>query len=159
MKVDAVAKLEASGQGSWHSFIRHFLEMVVAMIAGMAVLGGALSLIFALAGHSNPIHYAGLRALVMTINMTIGMSLWMRYRGHDWTSTGEMAGAMFLPLLALIGPYEAGLLSGGALLLVMHFLMLPCMVIVMLHRREEYAQNHRAHSSGQPQLRQHVRAA
>ncbi len=124
--------------------------MVAAMIAGMAILGGALSLGFAFVGHANPVHYAGLRALVMTINMTIGMSLWMRYRHHTWRSTGEMAGAMFLPFIVLIGPYGAALLSGGALLIIMHVLMLPCMLVVMLLRLDEYAQDHQQHASTHP---------
>jgi hypothetical protein len=145
MKVDSPTTLEAPSQMSWYNFIRHFLEMVVAMIAGMAMLGGALSLGFALVGHANPVHYAGLRALVMTINMTIGMSMWMRYRRHTWRSTSEMAGAMFLPFIALIGPYGAGLLSGGALLATMHVLMLPCMVVVMFLQREAYSQDHGQH--------------
>jgi hypothetical protein len=147
MKADVATTFEAPAYTSWHNFIRHFLEMVVAMIAGMAILGGALSLGFALVGHANPVHYAGLRALVMTINMTIGMSLWMRYRHHTWRSTGEMAGAMFFPFIVLIGPYGAGLLSGGALLGVMHVLMLPCMLAVMVRRRSEYSQDHQRHSS------------
>lgn len=145
MKADARTTFEPPGHTSWHYFVRHFLEMVVAMIAGMAILGGALSLGFAVLGHANPVHYAGLRALVMTINMTIGMSLWMRYRHHTWTSISEMAGAMFVPFAVLIGPYGAGLLSGGALLGVMHVLMLPCMFAVMLRRRYEYSQDHRRH--------------
>jgi len=142
--------LEAAGHTSTHNFIRHFVEMVVAMIAGMAILGAALSLGFAVVGHPNPVHYAGLRALAMTINMTIGMSFWMRYRGHDWTTVGEMAGAMFLPFVALIGPYEAGLLSGGAFLVVMHVLMLPCILIVMFRRWDEYSQDHQRHASNHP---------
>jgi len=146
----AAITLEAAGHTSTHNFIRHFVEMVVAMIAGMAIPGAALSLVFALVGHANPVHYAGLRALVMTTNMTIGMSLWMRYRGHDWTNTGEMAGAMFLPFVGLIGPYETGLVSGGEFLVVMHVLMLPCMLIVMFRRWDEYAQRHQRHESNHP---------
>jgi hypothetical protein len=159
MRVKTTAIFGAPGHASWSNFIRHFLEMVVAMIAGMAILGGLLSLSFALAGHANPVHYAGLRALVMTVNMIIGMSLWMRHRHHAWTSIGEMAGAMLFPFILLIGPYGAGLLSGGALLAMMHILMLPCMVAVMLYRREEYAQDHRRHSPSQPRLAQRARAA
>jgi hypothetical protein len=131
----ATITLEAAGHTSTHNFIRHFVEMLVAMIAGMAILGAALSLGFALVGHSNPVHFAGLRALVMTTNMT---------------TVGEMAGAMFLPFVALIGPYEAGLLSGGAFLVVMHVLMLPCMLVVMFRRWDEYAQDHQRHASNQP---------
>jgi len=140
----------AASGGSTRNFIQHFLEMVMAMVAGMAVLGGALSLGFAIAGHGNPVHYAALRALVMTVNMTIGMAVWMRHRGHNWVHIGEMTGAMFLPLAVLVYPFWAGLLQRGALLGGMHVLMLPSMLGVMLYRRDVYAQDHRGHSPGHP---------
>jgi hypothetical protein len=53
-----------------------------------------------------------------------------------------MGAAMFIPLLVLIGPFWAGVLSGDMLSGAMHVLMLPAMVIAMLHRRDEYAQDH-----------------
>lgn len=127
--------------------LRHYLEMIVVMIVSMALLGMIVSLIFAVAGHSNLYHYAGFRAFIMATNMTGGMVAWMRFRGHDWPSTLEMAGAMFLPVLLLIGPYAAGAFSGGVLLLGMHLLMLPLMWLAMLHRREEYSSDHRIHMS------------
>jgi hypothetical protein len=71
--------------------------------------------------------------------------VWMRYRGHGWAPIGEMSLAMFVPVAVLIGPFWAGVLSGGALLGGMHVLMLPAMVIAMLVRREEYARDHRRH--------------
>jgi hypothetical protein len=126
--------------------------MIVAMLAGMALLGGVVSLTFALLGHSNLLHYAGLRALLMAGYMTVGMSLWMRHRHHGWASIGEMAGAMLVPYAVLIGPFWAGLLSVGALLGAMHVLMLPCMVVAMLHRRDEYSQHHRGHSPSHEHL-------
>ena len=43
---------------------------------------------------------------------------------------------MFVPLAVLIGPFWAGVLSGGGLLGVMHVLMVPAVVIAMLHRRD-----------------------
>jgi hypothetical protein len=137
----------ARPETSWRNFSWHLVEMVVAMLVGMAVLGAAVSGIFALLGHSNILHYAGLRALLMTGYMTAGMFLWMRHRRHGWASVSEMAGAMVVPHVVLIGPYWAGLISRGALVGGMHALMLPCMVVVMLRRREEYSQDHRRHSS------------
>jgi hypothetical protein len=119
-------------------FLRHFIEMVLAMLVGMALFGAIIWGIFGLLGHSNLRHYPEIRALVMSANMVIGMSLWMRYRRHSWAAIGEMAGAMFVPYAVLIGPFWAGLLSGPALLGAMHVLMLPLMIVAMLHRREEY---------------------
>ena len=139
----------SSHDATWRAFIRHFLEMVVAMIVGMAVFGAIVWGIFGLLGHASLRHYAGFRALVMAINMIIGMSLWMRHRRHSWAAIGEMAGAMFVPYVALLGPYLAGVLSGPALLGAMHLLMLPAMVLAMLHRRDEYTSGHTA---GKPKV-------
>jgi hypothetical protein len=128
-------------------FFHHYLEMIVVMLVAMALLGGAVSLVFALLGHASLLHYAGLRAFVMTANMTVGMTVWMRLRGHGWPTTLEMDVAMVLPVVLLIGPYSAGMLSGEALLGLMHALMLPFMFVAMLRRYDEYAQDHRAHSA------------
>jgi hypothetical protein len=133
---------------SRHNFVRHFFEMLVAMVIGMIVLGGLVSAVFALLGHGNLFHYAALRALLMATYMTIGMSVWMRYRGHSWSRIGEMAVAMFAPFLVLLVPFWAGLISGGVLLVGGHVLMLPCMVGAMLYRHEDYSQDHNRHAHG-----------
>ena len=127
-------------------FLRHFLEMIVAMIIGMVALGTSVAAILALLGHSDLLHYAALRALLMATYMTVGMSLWMRYRGHSWPRVREMAGAMFGPFILFLIPFWGGLISGGGLLAGGHVLMLPFMLGVMLVRREEYSQDHRVHS-------------
>jgi hypothetical protein len=130
---------------SWRHFGRHYFEMVAAMLVGMAVLGPVWRLTFSLLGLSDLRNYAELVAIVMATNMTIGMSVWMRHRGHGWASIGEMAVAMYLPFVVLFGPYWAGLISGGTMLFAGHIVMLPCMFIVMLRRRDEYSQGHRRH--------------
>jgi deazaflavin-dependent oxidoreductase (nitroreductase family) len=86
----------------------------------------------------------------MSAYMTAGMSLWMRHRGHGCTSVGEMAEAMFVPYVLLIGPFAGGLIPPSAFLSAMHVLMLPAMIVVMLSRREEYSRDHRLHSSHRP---------
>lgn len=140
-----------SHETSWRHFVRHFVEMVAAMIVGMAVLGALTRLILLpLLGfsYSELADQTELRTLVMATNMVIGMSLWMRYRGHSWISVGEMAAAMYLPFIILFVPFRAGLLSDRAVVSLGHILMLPLMVVAMLHRRDEYAQDHRrAHTS------------
>jgi hypothetical protein len=132
---------------SGHIFFRHLLEMIGAMIAGMVVLGAVVSLIFALLGHSNLFHYVTLRALLMATYMTVGMSVYMCYRGHSWPRVWEMAGAMYAPFLLLMVPFWLGLVSGAVFLVGGHILMLPCMVGAMLYRRTEYSEDHRHHSS------------
>lgn len=123
----------------WRPFVRHFMEMVVAMFAGMVVLGLAVK---PLTGQFELFQRMDLSVLVMATNMTIGMSLWMRYRGHGWAGIAEMGAAMYLPFMVLLVPYWAGLLPGGMLMIGGHVLMLPAMAGVMWLRRDEYTRSH-----------------
>ena len=82
----------------------------------------------------------------MATNMVIGMSLWMRHRGHGWVGIAEMAVAMYLPFIVLFVPYWAGLLSRGGVLGLGHILMLAAMLMVMLHRQDKYGQDQRRYS-------------
>jgi hypothetical protein len=127
------------------SFLRHFLEMILAMVAGMILLDEVAWLMFSRFAGIDMFAYPILYAPVMTVNMTIGMSLWMLYRRHALRSICEMAGAMFIPLCILIGPHWAGMLSGDVLVVGSMALMLPAMVLVMLYRRGEYARGHHHH--------------
>jgi hypothetical protein len=125
------------------NLIRHFLEMVAAMVVGMAALGGVGRVILAIFGDADFLDDRdGLRALVMATNMTIGMAVWMRHRSHGWGAIAEMGAAMFVPLGILIVPFWASALSGDALIGWMHLLMLPAMAVAMEHRRAEYAHDH-----------------
>jgi hypothetical protein len=137
-------------------FFHHYLEMILVMVGSMVVFGAIVSGIFALLGHANLYHYADFRAVVMAANMVLGMSLWMKYRGHEWASIGEMGAAMFLPTLLLVGPYWAGVIAGGALLGGAHLLMLPFMFLAMLRRREEYSQHHKLHLPRKPRAASNV---
>jgi hypothetical protein len=148
MKTGTAVALKTSHDTSWRHFVRHYFEMVAAMIVGMAVLGATIRLIFALLGYSysDMVDQTELRACVMATNMVVGMSLWMRHRGHGWTSIGEMAAAMYLPFIVLFVPFWSGLLSGGGVLGFGHVLMLAVMLVAMLHRRDEYTKHRRRYS-------------
>lgn len=144
------AQAAPAGRPTWN-FIRHLLEMVAAMMAGMFLLGGAVSLVMLAIGHSGFLtDHPSLRALVMTVNMTAGMGLWMRHRRHNVVQIGEMGAAMFVPLAILLYPFWAGAISGGALMGGMHVLMIPAMVGVMLYRRDVYTQHHGRHAAPGP---------
>jgi flagellar biosynthetic protein FliP len=114
-------------------FALHFVEMVLAMLVGMVVLGPVWS--FAWPGLSD---LAVPSALVMAADMTIGMALWMRIRRHSWRPIVEMSAAMVLPFLALLVPYGTGAIDGDALMMGGHLLMLPAMLAAMLWRHREY---------------------
>ncbi|MER5321722.1 hypothetical protein [Streptosporangium roseum] len=126
----------AHGHG-WWPFIRHYLEMLAAMFVGMAVLAAAVRAGLALAGLEFPAQ-PEVAALEMAVDMSAGMIVWMRYRGHGWAATLEMAGSMLVPALALFPLLWTGVISSGALLLLEHVVMLPLMLLVMLRRRDEY---------------------
>lgn len=118
-------------------FLRHYLDMVVAMVVGMAVLGAATMGLEALTGVEAPVS-PEFAAFTMAFDMSVGMVVWMRYRGHGWPSTLEMVTAMFAPAVVLAPLSWLGVISGD-LLIATHVLMLPLMLVVMLRRRAEYS--------------------
>jgi hypothetical protein len=124
-------------------FLRHYAEMVIAMFAGMAVLGfpagwalGAVGIDWNALTDDAP----ALMFLGMATTMTLPMVGWMLYRGHSWRSNTEMSASMFLPTFAVIGLLWADLLTDlGALMVIEHVAMLLAMAGAMLLRRAEYA--------------------
>lgn len=118
------------------TFIRHYVEMVVVMLAGMTVYGAVL----ALAGVEFSDQSAELRLLGMGLSMAVPMVPWMRFRGHGWARTWEMTGAMLVPTVAAIALLRAGLVEDlDTLFAIEHTAMFVAMLAVMLARREEYS--------------------
>ena len=127
----------AGGHRRWR-FLRHYLEMVAAMLVGMVVLGAAVRGVLALTGQQPPARYPELAALEMAATMSVGMVAWMRHRGHGWANTLEMAGAMFAPAIALFPLLWLSVITGDSLLVLEHLVMFPLMYLVMRRRRAEY---------------------
>jgi hypothetical protein len=124
-------------------FIRHYVEMVVAMFLGMAVLGLPAGWVMGAAGTSWSELHTDAPALMlfgMAVTMTVPMVGWMRYRGHGWQANTEMSAAMFLPTFAIIALLWGGAVEDiGTLLVIEHVAMLLSMLVAMLLRRDEYA--------------------
>jgi hypothetical protein len=123
-------------------FARHYVEMVVAMVLGMAVLwlptGAALN---AAGLSTSDLHddAPALMLLWMASIMTVPMVAWMRHRGHRWAPCTEMAASMFLPTFGVIGVLAVGLVDDVMVLMTTeHVVMLPSMLVAMLLRRDEY---------------------
>jgi hypothetical protein len=118
-------------------FIRHYVEMVIAMLAGMAVLGGVgLALGIELEGTPE------LMLLSMAGSMTVPMVAWMRHRGHGWAPAWEMSGSMFAPSVAAIVLLWLGAVEDtGTLMAIQHATMFPAMLLVMLLRLDEYTRH------------------
>ena len=142
MSVDATSAAHPNRK-RWRHFGRHFGEMLIAMMLGMAVLGGAVAGILALAGPGLGDTAARTQGAVMAATMTVPMVWWMQRRGHAAARSAEMAGAMIVPTLAAIALYEVGVLgSADGLLTVQHVAMIPAMVGVMLWRFDHYTHAH-----------------
>ena len=124
------------------TFVRHYLEMVLAMLAGMVVLGVPGALALDSAGVDTDA--AGVLLIGMATSMTVPMVAWMRHRGHGWAPSADMALAMFLPSFAAIALLWTGLVEDAdALLMIQHVVMLLAMLVAMLLRRDEYTGHRR----------------
>ena len=117
------------------AFIIHYLQMVVAMLAGMALYMPLSTL----AGDTARVE---VDALLMATAMTAGMTAWMAWRRHTWPAIAEMGLAMYLAFAVLFPPYWLGVLPSATLFVLGHVLMLPAMALAMLHRREEHLTGH-----------------
>jgi predicted Kef-type K+ transport protein len=117
-------------------FARHYVEMVVAMVLGMVVLGAPLGMVL-------DVESTGPMLIEMAATMTVPMVAWMRFRGHAWRPCLEMSASMVLPTIGTLALLGGGLVEGaGALMLVEHAVMLPAMLVAMLLRRDEYSCDH-----------------
>jgi hypothetical protein len=119
-------------------FVRHYLEIVVATVAGMVVLGPAESKLLNAIGWAELLARFETYALVMATNMTVAAAAWMRFRRHGWAAIAELAVAMYAPFLVLFPPLWLGVLSATGLMVLGHLLMLFAIAAVMLRRRDEY---------------------
>jgi hypothetical protein len=135
---------------STRHFVRHYVEMVVAMFLGMGVLLPPLGAALRAAGtslHSSDV----LMISAMAVTMTVPMVGWMRFRGHGWTVCADMTAAMAIPTLAVLALLWSGLVADlGTLLVIEHLAMLPSMLVAMLLRRDEYTGS--VHHHGQQQV-------
>ena len=129
------------------AFVRHYVEMVAAMVVGMVALHPVAMFAFPLLGWSAALSRPEVHVLVMATNMSVAMALWMRYRGHRWLPIAEMTGAMYLPFVVLFLPLWGGAITATTLFIAGHLLMLPVMLGVMLLHPSEYS-GHQLHSSG-----------
>jgi hypothetical protein len=116
------------------TFVRHYVEMLIAMFVGMGVLAG----IPAAAGFK--LSSSELALLWMATTMSAPMVAWMRYRGHGWAASAEMTASMFIPSFAAILFLWGGVVEErGTLMAIQHVGMFPAMLAAMLLRRDEYS--------------------
>ena len=120
-------------------FALHLGEMLLVMLLGMLVLGGAAEGALRLNGASLSDTPAALHAAVMAAEMTVPMVLWMRHRGHPAQHNVEMAASMVAPTALVIALHWLSAIPSGSVMLVQHAVMIPAMVAVMIWRYEHYS--------------------
>jgi hypothetical protein len=129
-------------------FVRHYIEMVVAMFLGMGVLGVPAGWALGAVGSSWSELTPSLMLLGMAFTMTVPMVGWMRFRGHGWRASAEMAASMLLPTFAAIAALLAGVVENvDALLVAEHIAMLVAMLVAMLLRLDEYTHHAHGHAA------------
>jgi cytochrome bd-type quinol oxidase subunit 2 len=133
----ASAALRTDRAHAAHGFLRHLLEMGLAMMVGMM---GSATIFLSAAGTTAAEamrEHAVLFVALQALGMTVAMVAWMRHRRHSWRSSSEMAAAMVAPAVPLICLRLLDVVSGPicGLYCLATFV---AMVALMLYRRGDY---------------------
>jgi hypothetical protein len=129
-------------------FLRHYVEMCLAMCVGAVILSVAFFGGAALIGYPDLIRQAPTFAtLVLAINLTVPMVAWMRFRGMEWRPTLEMGGTTMALGMLLIAAGWLGLIPVSDLFEWETRLACPVMLVAMLFRLDLYTgrMGHHAH--------------
>jgi hypothetical protein len=121
------------------AFVRHYVEMVVAMLLGMAALYPLWAIATGAAVEESWVKRTEIEMLVMATSMTVPMVAWMLHRGHGILPVVEMSAAMYAGFVVLFPLLWAGTLDEMGVMMWGHVLMPVLMLVAMLARREEYA--------------------
>jgi hypothetical protein len=131
-------------------FALHFLEMCLAMC-----IGGIPLIVLFFVGAAQ-IGYPDLfeqspevAVLAIGFILALPMLAWMRFRGHEWRPTVEMASTTIVLAILLVGLGWLGILAKTSLIEWMRTLACPVMIIPMLFRLDIYTAHHANHSRHQ----------
>lgn len=123
---------------SLRRFGLHYAEMVAVMFLGMYVLMAPAGWLFGALGTSWSELSPAMNVGAMALTMTVPMVGWMRYRGHAWRPSAEMAASMLAPTGAVMVALWLGVASSGSVMVPEHAGMLGCMLVAMVLRFDEY---------------------
>lgn len=116
------------------------------MCAGAVVLSAVFFGAASLLGYSDlPQQAPVLSALVVAVNLSLPMAVWMRFRGMAWRPTLEMSGAPMAVGLALIVGYWLDVVAESSLIEIQTSLACPMMLAIMLLHFPLYASHHTRH--------------
>ena len=141
------ARVQAHGApvtraASIKAFSWHYVQMLIAMVVGMMAFTPLWTFAFDRFGWSGVLDRPDVFSLTMATSMALAMGLWMRFRHHGWIGVLQMSAAMYVAFVVLFPFLWAGLMSGDAVVMAGHVLMLPLMGLAMLLRKAEYLPGH-----------------
>jgi hypothetical protein len=140
-----LAHIRITQAGPRLHFVRHLVEMMVAMWIGMP-LGRGLFLAFYGSASNEAVRQHDIAwTLLMAVAMTAPMVAVMLYRGHSRRSAGEMAAAMIAPALPFVGLKLGHVISGPVAGAYMGASMIA-MVTLIVYRRRDYERAAAAHA-------------
>ena len=126
-------------------FIWHLLEMCLTMCLGGIALNVLFFLSAAKIGYPNLLErFPEFSLLAIGINLAVPMAAWMRFRGHEWRPTLEMASTSVILSILLIGAAWLGIITESSRLEWLTRLACPVMLIPMLFRLDVYTGHHHA---------------
>jgi flagellar biosynthetic protein FliP len=120
-------------------FVRHYLEMIGAMLLGMGTLYPLWLLATDLVPTAGWVARTDVDMTFMATAMTLPMVGWMMWRGHRGRHVVEMAGAMYAGFWLFFPFLWSGQLGDMGLMMSGHVAMPVLMLLAMLARRREYA--------------------
>ena len=127
-------------------FLWHFLEMCLTMCIGGITLNVLFFLAAAQVGYRDLVERSPeLSLLAIGINLAVPMVLWMRFRGHQWRPTLEMASTSIILPILLIGAAWLGIIPESSRLILLKIFACPVMLIPMLFRLDLYILHHESH--------------
>jgi hypothetical protein len=131
-------------------FIWHLIEMCLAMCIGGIPLIVLFFVGAAKLGYPDLLErIPELPVLVIGFILALPMIAWMRFRGHEWRPTVEMASTTIVLGIVLVDLGWLGILSRSSLFEWMTRLACPVMIIPMLFRLDVYTGHHARHSRHQ----------
>lgn len=121
-------------------FTRHYVEMLGAMLLGMAVLYPQWALLTAGAAHDSWATGPESDALAMATAMAVPTVAWMVHRRHGRRLVVEMVLSTYAGFAVLFPAYAAGRMTDMGLMMLGHVLVpLFMMSAAMVVRCREYA--------------------
>jgi hypothetical protein len=125
-------------------FALHFLEMCLAMCIGGIPLNAAFFGVLALFGVTYSEDQLPTWAFIaIGVILATVMATWMRFRGHEWRPTLEMASTSIILAFGVIGAAGIGLIGESDRLESFTSLACPVMLVPMALRWDLYSSPHR----------------